>query len=66
MNTVIQNSKTFKTLSEINIIVEELKDFIFAIETNCDKETPIDTYKEKAQEHLTLIQKKVNELNLHT
>ena len=43
--------------------VEELKDFVYAIETGCDKETPIEIYKDRAKQHLMLLKKKVEELH---
>ena len=46
-----------------DIAAEELKDFVYAIETGCDKETPIEIYKDRAKQHLMLLKKKVEELH---
>lgn len=63
MNITQKNRDNFNTLKNITDIAEELKDFVYAIETGCDKETPIETYKDKAKQHLLLLKKKVEELH---
>ena len=63
MNTTQKNRDYFNTLKNISDIAEELKDFVYAIETGCDKETPIEIYKDKAKQHLLLLKKKVEELH---
>ena len=50
--------------SEGNVVGEvKADDFVYAIETGCDKETPIEIYKDRAKQHLMLLKKKVEELH---